>query len=70
MLKKIERYFWVGYLLILIFTVTMCGGCKSIPAPRFEEEAKFHKRLEDDGYIKVTVFNLKTGKAKVRIVEY
>lgn len=60
----------VKYFLVLLFTASICSGCKSLPQPRYKDAAYFYQRLEADGFIEVTVCNLRTGKTSVKIISY
>jgi hypothetical protein len=40
------------------------------PKPRYDENVYFYKRLEDDGYLEVTVCNLQTGETRLAIIKF
>ena len=70
-LKKFDKYFWVGYIIILIVTIILTSSCVALkPRPRYEENAYFYKRLENDGYLEVTVCNLQTGETRLAIIKF
>lgn len=57
-------------LFKLLIVAVLLSSCKVLPVPRYNEGAYYHKRLEKDGYIEVTVYNLQTGESSIRIVKY